>query len=403
MPGPIPSKILVIKLRHHGDVLLTTAFLRHLRLRFPQAELHFLIYKETTPLVSHNDHITQLWTVDRTVKGWARIKAEWNLIHQVRATGFDVVFHQTDQWNGALAALFSKAAQRVSFLFFKRDNWLWKRCFTHLVPQPAHDTVHAAAYNFLLLPPLQLGAAATLGQGSRTDGAKQADGHDSRALQSDRSPVVADIPLANISPKTAPCHLPITPSLAAQAAERLKSAGITKQYVHMHPPARWGFKCWEEDRFAAVIDFVVAKGYQVVLTSGPGETEVGMVDRIVSLCKTARAGADVVSLAGKVNLPLVAAFLKQCSFYVGVDSAPMHMAAALNVPQVCLFGPTRVNEWRPWSDNATLIYAGDYGVIPSPDGLDTSTSERYLKPIETQTVLTAITELLNRHFSPNRG
>ena len=360
-----PQKILVIKLRHHGDVLLTTAFLRHLRLRFPQAELHFLIYKETTPLVSHNEHINKLWTIDRSIKGWARIKTEFGLLRQLKREGFDLLFHQTDQWIGALAALFCTSAAAISFLFFKRDNWLWKKAFTYLVPQPPHDTVHAAAYNFLLLPPLKLGGT------------------------------LPDLP--EVSPATAPCHLPIPASLAKQAEDLLKKSGIEKKYVLMHPPARWGFKCWEEDRVAAVIDFIVAKGFQVVLTSGPAASEVAMVEKIMSLCVGAKPGSDVVSLAGKVNLPLVAAFLKRCAFYVGVDSAPMHMAAALNVPQVCLFGPTRVNEWRPWSDNATLIYAGDYGEIPSPDGLDTSTTERYLKPIQTQVVIEAITDLTRKH------
>lgn len=367
MPGPSPSKLLVIKLRHHGDVLLSTAFLKHLRLRFPAAEIHFMVYKETTPLVSHNDDITQLWTIDRSVKGWARLKAELKLIRQVRQNRFDVVIHQTDQWNAALASLFSGAAQRISFLFFKRDNALWKRCFTHLVPQPAHDTVHAVAYNFLLLPPLQLGG------------------------------LLADIPFNQIAPGTAPCNLPVPASLAADARARLQAAGIRGPFVHMHPPARWECKCWEDDRFAAVIDHVVAKGFQVVLTSGPGPFEVAMVDRIMGLCKMAKPGADVISLAGKVNLPLVAAFLKQCRFYVGVDSAPMHMAAALNVPQVCLFGPTRINEWRPWSDRAHLIDGSQYGWVPSADGLDTTTTERYLKPIETKTVTDAIDALVDTH------
>lgn len=369
MSGFTPSKILVIKLRHHGDVLLTTAFLRHLRTRFPQADIDFLIYKETTPLVSHNADIRQIVTVDRSVKGWARLKAEWNLVRRVRRSRYDVIFHQTDQWNGALASLFSGAARRISFLFFKRDNWLWRRCFTHLVPQPAHDTVHAVAYNFLLLPPLKLGGG------------------------------LNDIPFTDISPKTAPCHLPVPPALADEASRRLREAGVNQPFVHMHPPARWACKCWEDDRFAAVIDFVVRKGFQVVLTSGPGTFEVAMVENILRHCQVAKPGIDAISFAGQVNLPLVAAFLKQCRFYVGVDSAPMHMAAALNVPQVCLFGPTRINEWRPWSDNAVLIDAHDYGWVHPVDTLNTDTEDRYLRPIETSHVTHAIQNLFH-HLTP---
>ena len=71
----------------------------------------------------------------------------------------------------------------------------------------------------------------------------------------------------------------------------------------------------------------------------------------------------------------------------------MHMAAALDVPQIALFGPSWVEEWKPWSDRATVIYAGDYGPLPHPDSINTDDHTRLLKAIPTEVVLREIDAL----------
>lgn len=367
----LTPNILVIKLRHHGDVLLCTAFLRHLRNQFPQAQIDCLIYQETLALLQHNDHVNQIWTIDRNTKGWERLKKQHHLIKSIQNQNYHFIFHQTDQWIGAIISYLCPKAVRIGFLCNKRKSLLWQKAFTHLIPQPTHNTVHACAQNFLLLKPIALNPI-----------------FKNKALHSLTS-------IEDPTPQNAPCHLPVPKPIEAQAGEILKNNGITNHFVLIHPSARWGFKCWEEERFAQVIDFLVRQGLQVLLTSGPDPTEVAMVQCIEQHLGENTTPGQVLNLAGQVNLPLIAAFLKRCKLYIGVDSAPMHMAAALNVPQVCLFGSTRIQEWRPWSDCATLIYAGDYGTIPSPDGLNTNTTERYLKPILTETVIQAIKAQLN--------
>lgn len=105
--------------------------------------------------------------------------------------------------------------------------------------------------------------------------------------------------------------------------------------------------------------------------------------------------SKLVNVGGKMSLPLLAALLKLSKFYVGVDSAPMHMAAALKVPQVALFGPSWVQEWRPWSDKATVIYAGDFGPLPHPDSINTDDTTRLLAAIPTEVVIQAVDRLMD--------
>lgn len=111
--------------------------------------------------------------------------------------------------------------------------------------------------------------------------------------------------------------------------------------------------------------------------------------------KFSTGSSQLVNVGGKMSLPLLAALLKLSKFYVGVDSAPMHMAAALNVPQVALFGPSWVQEWRPWSDKATVIYAGDFGPLPHPDSINTDDTTRLLSAIPTDVVIQAVNKLID--------
>ena len=79
---------------------------------------------------------------------------------------------------------------------------------------------------------------------------------------------------------------------------------------------------------AQLIDALAADGRSVVLTAAPDQKELAMIAHIQSLCRT----PNVVSLAGQLSLPQLAALIDAAQLFIGVDSAPMHMAAALQTP-----------------------------------------------------------------------
>jgi heptosyltransferase III len=349
------KQVLVIKLRHHGDVLLTTALYRALKEHFPEARVDTLIYKETLPLLENNPHLGEIHCIDRKLKGVSRLKAELGLIRQVRKTRYDAVIHLTDQWAGALVAGFSKAAIRVQMKYAKRDNALWRACFTHTITPPPRGQAHAIELNLMCLSALGIEPGSVHGQ-------------------------MALLP--------SPRRLEAANAILAQH-------GLKQPFVLIHPAARWPFKCWEDHKFAQVVQHIRTRGFDVVLTCSPDPVEVEMTQRIETLAKTKELanGTKLVNLGGQLNLPVLAALLAKCKFYVGVDSAPMHMAAALDVPQVALFGPSWLNEWRPWSDKATVIYAGDFGPLPHPDSINTDDPTRLLAAIPTETVIQAIDAL----------
>ncbi|MEO8134231.1 MAG: putative lipopolysaccharide heptosyltransferase III, partial [Betaproteobacteria bacterium] len=120
-------------------------------------------------------------------------------------------------------------------------------------------------------------------------------------------------------------------------------AVIAGSFIQIHPGSRWQFKCWPAARVAALIDQLVHEGEQIVLTGAPDPREQAMLGEILKLTK-----APVTNLAGQLSLPELAALTGRARAFVGVDSAPMHIAAAMGTPAVALFGPSGEVEWGPW-------------------------------------------------------
>ena len=357
MASPIPDQfapknILLIKLRHHGDMLLTTPAINALRQRYPQANIDVLLYKETRPMLEAHPAIRQLHIIDRNWKkegGWQKFRHEMALLSAVRACHYDLVINLADQWRSAIITGFSGAPVRIGFAFRKRDNALWRWMHNHLVSTEDHHQLHTVEQNMAALKPLGISAA----------GAK-ASMHFSTADQL----IVQDV---------------------------LAHHAVKMPFVVLQPTSRWLFKCWEDEKVAQLIDALAAEGRTVVLTAAPDQKEMAMIANIQSLCRS----HNVVSLAGELSLPQLAALIDAAQLFIGVDSAPMHMAAALETPCLALFGPTKLQHWRPWGDHNRVIWAGDYGPLPSPDDIDTNTQQRYLSAIPVEDVVAAARSFLH--------
>lgn len=347
-----PQNILLIKLRHHGDMLLTTPVINALRQRYPQANIDVLLYQETRPMLESHPDIRQLHIIDRNWKkegGWQKFRHEMALISAVRACHYDLVINLADQWRSAIITKLSAAPVRIGFAFPKRDSAIWRWCHNQLVSTDDHGKLHTVEQNMTALAPLGISAA----------GAK-ASMHFSAADQQ-------------------------------KVQEVLAHQQVNTPYVVVQPTSRWEFKCWDDEKVAQLIDALAADGRTVVLTAAPDKKELSMIERIQSLSQS----DNVVSLAGQFSLPQLAALIAGAQLFIGVDSAPMHMAAALDTPCLALFGPTKLQFWRPWGDNNRVIWAGDYGPLPDPDSIDTKTNQRYLSTIPVADVLAAARSFLH--------
>jgi heptosyltransferase-3 len=145
-------------------------------------------------------------------------------------------------------------------------------------------------------------------------------------------------------------------SIRASASNRsaLKSIllkeGITieKPVICIHPGAGVEYKQWTEEGFADISSWLVSEGFQVVFVGSSNES--GKIGGITSIMKN-----HAYNLAGELSLGELTALFEISSLYIGNDSGPMHLAAAVNTPVVALFGPAGENRWGPLSEKAIVL------------------------------------------------
>ncbi|PHM72722.1 putative lipopolysaccharide heptosyltransferase III [Xenorhabdus kozodoii] len=350
--SPRFKKILIIKLRHHGDTLLITPVVNTLKVNFPDAEVDVLLYKETEPMLMNFNYVSHILSVDRQWKKEgtkAYIIHHWRLLNQLRKRKYDLIINLADQWYSALVSKISGAPTRIAFDFPKRQNGLWKTCFSDLVSTEGEDSLHIVEQNLLALKPINLSSL----NFNVTMSYSEDDWH--------------------------------------KVSNLLHMGGIHHKYIVIHPASRWFFKCWNNEKMSETINALQADGHSIVVTSGTESREKEMVEEILSACHQ----ENIVSLAGQITLPQLGALIAHANLFIGVDSVPMHMAAALKTPCIALFGPSKLAFWSPWQVNGEVIWAGNYGKLPDPDDIDTKTDTRYLDLIPTDVVITAARRYLS--------
>lgn len=326
-------RALVIKLRHHGDVLLTSPVFQVLKNRAPHIECDALVYHDTREMLTGHPAISNVFTIDR---GWkklnplAQARHELALLRALRARHYDLVIHLTEHPRGAwltrlLRPKFS-VAQRAQGINEGRDSRLWKTSFTHTFPSPKATFRHTVETN--------LDALRRVG----------------------------------IYPQAAEKRLVLVPGAAAEKKvdEIMALHNISaRRFIHIHPTSRWFFKTWPAEKFAQLILELGKGGERVVLTAAPASDERDMIAAIKKELK-----APVVDLTGSLSLKELAALTARARAFVGVDSAPMHMAAAMQTPTVALFGPSGEAHWGPWGVKHRLVVSQDPRHTCRPCGND---------------------------------
>ncbi|KHN53088.1 lipopolysaccharide core heptosyltransferase RfaQ [Pectobacterium fontis] len=338
-------RILVVKLRYHGDMLLTTPLISTLKKNYPDAKIDVLLYQDTMPILSANPEIHQLYGLKRKTDTLLEKIRNFKAIRQeLKKNNYDLIVNLADQWPIALLVKSLGGRSVALDRGNKLKGKIWRLFFDHCVPPRG---AHIVEQNLYLLTPLNLPASNTRSRLSlhyRQEDAQRVFDH--------------------------------CPTL------------LTQQYVVIQPTTRQYYKYWDNDKFAQVIDYLKEKNLEVVLTCGPSEDDLTIVRDIYSQC----IHKPNISLAGKTSFLELAALIDNAVLYIGVDSAPMHMAAALNTPLVSLFGPTDYKLWRPWCEHYKQIWAGEYQPMPAQHHYDQTV--KYLSCIPAQDVIQASEQML---------
>ena len=114
--------------------------------------------------------------------------------------------------------------------------------------------------------------------------------------------------------------------------------------IAIHPGAGWVGRQWDPDKFAVVADELSNKYETSIILFGSPD-DVSLATRIANKMKT-----KPIMAAGKTNLMQMASILKRCALFIGHDTGPMHIAVALKIPVVVLWGAAPLEDAHPWTN-----------------------------------------------------
>jgi ADP-heptose:LPS heptosyltransferase len=297
-------RILLIQLRRIGDLILTTPAIAALREQLPGTEITVAAVAESGAMLP-------------AMRGWQHAiiirGGESPAWLKVRRSCFDCVIDFTRNDRSVWLTAISGAPRRIVSHRLKHKSKL-RAVFYNEFVDCAMKTMHTVDYHLALLRPL------------------------------------------GVTEASAEPRLDLPEFAHAAAADLIARDLQNAPFAIFHPGSARPEKFWEAERWAEVIRMAAGElGLRAVLTAGNSTSEGTHLAEIRKRLRT-----PVMDLTGKLDLLTLAALIERASLLVTVDSAPMHLANALQTPQVILFGPTNPFHWRPRRSPAAIL-AGKSG------------------------------------------
>jgi len=309
------NNILVIKMREIGDVLLTVPVFRALRENFPHALIAGLVYSGTEETLTGNPLIDEVLVFNRDIKKLSIFRKSYEellFLKKIRSMKFDMVIDLTSGDRPALISYFSGAGYRIAYEPDGKGFSAKRHLYTHLVTKKGNQ--HTVLKNLDLVRHFGI------------------DTH----------------------------NLSVDFYTDEKARSFVKNLFIENNFdenskiVHIHPLSRLFVKCWEDENMAKVITWLLNKNIKVVITSSPDKKEVEKIKKILSFVHSDRYSQNILDLSGETTIKELAAISEASSLFFGIDSAPMHIAAAVCTPVIALFGHG-ATRWSPWGDGHHVI------------------------------------------------
>ncbi len=304
------KKILIIRIDGLGDVTLSTPVFKALRDIFPHAEITLLVASWSKELVEGMptfDEVIYLdvpWVVKNKKEKFSKLI---KVIKKVRKRRFDITMDLRGDFRNNILMYLFKGKYRIGY-----NTTGCQFLLTHVVS--LGDNHH----------PINMGQSL----------------------------------IKYLKPNNKKKY---EPSLWIEEKDRIFSENFLSYngvknddlVVIMHPAARWDGRQWQIEGYANIADRLIEKyGVKVVFT--------GSINDVKLTVKIVKQMKNIPIIAtGKNNLKQFLALLEKCNLFIGVDSGPMHMAAALGIQVIALFGAARVEAMRPYGNGHIILTQQD--------------------------------------------
>ncbi len=328
------GSILLIQLGDIGDVVLNTPSMRALKENFPESPLLVCVREKAAALLEGAPWCDAAFAVDKRRRSVPEaIGFHRQFFSRIRSHRPDLAIDLRTGTRGAVIAALSGARTRLGR--YAEDGTLWRnRLFTHLVrPDPALETDQYVPEHALnILSPLELRV-------------------------SSRQPALV-----------------VTGPRKDRIRALLSRAGVDPgtPLLGFHPFSLWGYKEWGRAGCAALLDHVTARhGVAVAITGAEEERS-----RAAALADGCRG--TVVNLAGETSIGDLPALYESCCGLVGVDTAALHIAAAVGTPTLGIFGPSSPVSWAPRGRRHVVVFKSISCVPCRQKGCDNTEKSRCL-------------------------
>lgn len=329
------ERVLLIRLRSIGDTVLMTPCLQALNDWRPGVKLSVVIEPLAAPVLEGHPLIEHLFVTRKS------LASKRSLIGRLRREKFDLAFNLHGGTTGMLIA--SKCGARHTFAYRgQRGSWM----LTDRAPGPdvilERDRIHSVEQQLALLH-------------------------------------WAGVPM----PANAQLALKIDSEAAISAREKL-APGLpatqltSSRFAIVAPGAAFESKRWSSRRFAAVIDHLTKRWrLESVLVAGPGQERLA-----TGIAESSNSRPRVLSGVTLAELKAVIGSFGR--IFIGNDSGPMHLAAALKCPIVAVFGSSNPDVWRPWTDSPCRVLGGERGTRDNEkrDTIDKITVDEVISAVD---------------------
>ena len=338
------KNILIIQLGDIGDVVWCIPTLRAIKESIPGVTTCVVVREGFGELLQMEPAVADIFEVKK-YKGnfFGRITGHIQFFKEIRSRKFDMAIDLRAGDRGAFLAFLSGAKKRVSAHY--NDVPFWRNLlFTNIVhPRPSEKIRGAAEQSLRIVRELGIDTA-------------------------DKIP-----------------RLTVSDQVKRRARVIMAAAGLTENaWITVNLFSRWSYKELPEEKWLDVLDWLEEEsGLSVALVGSPDERE--KAERLKVKCK-----GKVFNLTGKTTLAELAGVLRLSRLHIGVDSAALHIAAAVGTPTISVYGPSDWKEWAPLGGKHRIVMS-DLECIPCRQkGCNGTEWSRCLEELDTNKIKTAI-------------
>jgi lipopolysaccharide heptosyltransferase I len=294
-------RILIVRLSAIGDCIHGLPVLCALRDALPQAQLSWVVEGRTADLLRRHPALDQVVQVPRK---WLKSpRAAWQARQQLRALKPDVAIDLQGLTKSAIAAWLSGAPTRIGFA--GRDGRELSGWLNNTLVEPR--MTHVIDRNLELLQPL------------------------------------------SIVPDKVRFGLPVFEQEEAAIARYIHERGLGAGFALLNPGAGWPSKRWPAERFAQVAYYLGKRHHLHSVVAWAGQEEQVWAHNVII------AAGGFAHIAPPTTLAELASLCRRARFFIGSDTGPLHLAAAVGTPCIGLYGPVSAKRNGPYGDGHISI------------------------------------------------